>query len=133
MADQRNVNSVRVSDPTTPSQQMAVDSSGFAQVKQWGSSTATAPAQTAVTTTASTILAANAARKRVMVQNTGTTVIKIVLGTGTPTQTAYHFALAASSAADTGTGGTYLDEMWTGAIKAISSGASGTVVVTELT
>lgn len=94
--------------------------------------TATAPAQTSVGTTAAQILAANSSRKRLVVQNTGTTIVKIVFGAGTPTQTAYHLALAACVAADDGKGGTYLDD-WTGAVQAISSAASGTVVITEMT
>lgn len=97
------------------------------------SSTSSTPAQTSVGTTSAQILAANASRKRVMIQNTGTTVIKLNLGTATVTQTAYHVALQSCSSADAGDGGSYIDEMWTGAIQAISSAAGGTVVITELT
>lgn len=97
------------------------------------SSTTTAPAQSAVGTVAGQLLASNASRKRAMMQNTGTTVIKIALGATDPTQTAYHVALAPGAATDDGKGGVYIDEMWTGRIAAISSAAGGTVVVTELT
>lgn len=97
------------------------------------SSTSSAPAQTAQGTTSGQILASNTARKRAMIQNTGTTTIKLNLGATTVTQTAYHVALAAGATADDGKGGTYIDEMWTGAIQAISSAAGGTLVVTELT
>jgi hypothetical protein len=97
------------------------------------SATTTAPAQTAVGTTAVQLLASNASRKRFMVQNTGTTIIKLAFGATDPTGTAYHVALAAGSGADDGKGGFYLDELWVGRVAAISSGAGGTVVITELT
>jgi len=97
------------------------------------SSTVSAPAQTAQSTTAAIILAANSTRKRLIVQNTGTTIIKLSLGGTNPTATAYHVALQACAAADDGTGGSYIDESWTGVVRAISSAAGGTLVVTELT
>lgn len=96
-------------------------------------STVTTAAQSSVGTTAGELLDANSSRKRFMVQNTGTTVIKLVLGSGTPTQTAYHVALSAGIAADDGKGAVYVDDSWTGAVQAISSAASGTCVVTEVT
>jgi hypothetical protein len=97
------------------------------------SNIASAPAQTAVGVTAAQVLAANAGRKRLMLQNTGTTRIKIVLGVGTPTQTAYHFCLAAGGNADDGSSSLYIDNLWIGAVQAISSAGGGTLVVTELT
>lgn len=95
--------------------------------------TSSAPAQTAVGVVSGEVAAANTARRRVMIQNTGTTVIKLNLGGVAVTQTAYHVALPACAVADDGTGGTYIDEMWNGAIQAISSGAGGTIVVTVVT
>jgi hypothetical protein len=70
-------------------------------------------------------------RKGLIIQNTGTTIIRLVLGTGTPSQTVYHVALKACSAADDGSGGVYVDDSWIGAIQAISSAASGTMVICE--
>ena len=96
------------------------------------SSTSSTAAQTAVGTTAGQILAALSTRKEVIIQNTGTTIIKLILGAGTPTQTVYHVGLKAASAADDGTGGTFVSDLWTGAIQAISSAAGGTCVVTEI-
>lgn len=100
------------------------------------SSTANVAAQTSVGTVAGSILAANANRKGCSVKNTGTTVIKLALGQ-TPSQTVYHISLPAGGAADDGAGGfwdgTISGVVWTGAISAISSGAGGTCVVTELT
>lgn len=90
-------------------------------------------AQTSIGTTAATILAANEARRSVIIQNTGTTTIKLLFGTGTPTQTVYHVALKACGIADDGSGGVYSDDAWRGAIRAISSGAGGTLVITEFT
>lgn len=95
------------------------------------SNTSTAPAQTAVGTTASTPLAANGSRKRLRVQNTGTTVIKLAFGGTNPTQTAYHLALPACGSADDGSSAAYIDTMWTGAVRAISSSAGGTIVIEE--
>lgn len=97
------------------------------------SSTSSTAAQTGQGTTEAQVLASNANRKSLMIQNTGTTVLKFTLGTNTVTQTVYHFALAASTGADDGTGGVYTSDMWTGAVRAISSSAGGTMVITELT
>ena len=97
------------------------------------SQTVSAPAQTAQSTTAAQVLASNARRRQVIVQNTGTTVIKLVLGTGTPTQTAYTVALGACAAANDGTGGVFVSDVWRGAVQAISNAAGGTLVVTEIT
>lgn len=97
------------------------------------SSTVTAHAQTAVGIVGVQLLAANASRKQVMVQNTGTTVIKLSLTDTDPTQTSYHIALKAGSAADDGLGGVFVSDLWQGIVRAISSAAGGTVVVTEIT
>ena len=95
------------------------------------SSTASSPAQTSVSGSSGQILAANSSRKECIVVNTGTTVIYLGLGQ-TPSSTAYHIALAACTASNDGTGGTWVSDMWKGAINAISA-TSGTVCVTELT
>lgn len=98
-----------------------------------GSTQSNAPAQTSVGITAAEILAANPIRKSFSVLNTGTTVIKLTLSDTDPTQTVYHFALKAASAADAGDGGALLDDEWKGAVRAISAAAGGTAVVTETT
>jgi len=77
------------------------------------------------------ILQANPKRKGLLIQNTGTTVIKLTFGATLPTSTAYHVALRASTGADDGSGGVYLDDSWVGVVNALSSGAFGTLVVTE--
>jgi len=100
-------------------------------VSDGDSQVATAPAQTAVGTTEGQIVPANATRGQVIIQNTGTTVIKIALGAAA-TQTAYHVSLQAASAADDGSGGVFISDFWKGAIRAISSAAGGTCVVTEI-
>lgn len=97
------------------------------------SNTSSAPAQTAVGTTAVQVLAANSLRKRFMLQNVGTTVIKVVLGATSPTETAYHFALPMGGIQNDGSSPVWQDTMWTGAIQAISSAAGGLLLVTELT
>jgi hypothetical protein len=90
------------------------------------------PLQQTVGASAISILVANLTRLEAMVVNTGTTVIYLGLGR-TPTIVNYHVALAACSVANDGTGGTYITDIWKGAINAISNGAGGTVCVTELT
>ncbi len=70
-------------------------------------------------------------RVEVMVVNTGTTKMYLGLGVG-PTTTAYHVALAACTAANDGTGGSFVSDVWKGAIYAVSSAASGTLVATEM-
>lgn len=95
------------------------------------SSTANAPSAQNVGTSSASILAANASRKECMVVNTGVNAIYLGLGQ-TPTATAYHVALSPCLTANDGTGGTYISDLWTGAINAIGA-AAGTVVVTEMT
>jgi hypothetical protein len=94
---------------------------------------ASTPAQTSIGTTAAVILAANQKRKGLFIQNTGTTVIKLTFGATLPTQTVYHVALAASTSADDGKGGVYVDDATVTAVNAISSAAGGTFVLTEFT
>lgn len=105
---------------------------GSVPVEGIGSSTSSAVAQTSVGTTSVTALASNAARRECIVQNTGTTVIFLGLGQ-TPTNVNYHVALKSCTVSNDGTGGVFVSDLWTGAINAIGSAASGTIVVTELT
>lgn len=94
--------------------------------------TASAAAQTSIGTTAAQLLAINPNRRGLMIQNTGTTILKLLYGSGTPTQSIYHLALAAGTAADDGKGGVWVEDAWVGAMQIISSGAGGTCVVTEI-
>lgn len=96
------------------------------------SNTSSAVAQSTVGVTNSLVLASNVARKRFMLQNTGTTKIYIGLGQ-VPTTSAYHFALPAGGSSNDGSSSIWQDTMWTGDIRAISSASGGTLVVTELT
>lgn len=121
---------VHGSDGTGTARRLRTDADGALMPPM--SIASTTVAQTSVGTTADEILFGNEKRKRFMVQNTGTTVIKLGLGR-TPTATAYHVALKACASADDGSGGMYIDEMWRGDVTAISSAAGGTCVVTELT
>lgn len=90
------------------------------------------PAQTSVGAGAGQILAVNTGRRGMIIQNTGTTVIYLTLGSATPTASVYHIALKAAAAQDDGSGGVYLDDVWTGAVQAIGSGGGGTLVITEI-
>ena len=93
----------------------------------------TTAAQTSIGTTAGEALAASSTGKGFWIVNTGATVIKGVLGSGTPTQTVYHFALKACAVADDGTGGAWSDDAYVGEVRAISSAAAGTFVLAEFT
>jgi hypothetical protein len=93
---------------------------------------ASTPSQTSIGTTASAFLAANPKRKGLIIQNTGTTILKFTFGSTVPTQTVYHIALMACTAGDNGTGGTYFESSWVGPMNVISSGAGGTFVYAEL-
>lgn len=90
------------------------------------------PAQTAVGTSSGVVAVANTSRCRIMVQNTGTTILRLALGPTAPTGTAYHIALPPCTVANDGLGGTWIDDMWQGQVQAISSAAGGLCVVTEL-
>lgn len=94
--------------------------------------TISTPAQTSVGAAAGIVLAANALRTGLTIQNTGTTVIYLACGPTNPTVTAYHTSLAACSIANDGTGGFWSDDVWNGVVRAIGSGAGGSVVVSEL-
>lgn len=91
-----------------------------------------APTTGSIGTTTATLLSSNSGRKSFIIQNTGTTVLKVLLGTVAATQTNYTVALKACSAADAGDGGAYIDALWIGAVQIISSGASGAYVVSEV-
>jgi hypothetical protein len=78
------------------------------------------------------LLPASAIRKRFFIQNVGTTIIYLGLGAIAPTLTTYYLALPPGTVTDDGKGGTYIDELWTGEVQAISSVDGGEVVVTEL-
>lgn len=105
---------------------------GSVPVEGAASSTSSSPLQQAVGTSSVNLLSANAARREVIVVNTGTTVLYLGLGQ-TPTNTAYHVALKACGSANDGTGGVYISDLFSGQINAIGSAVSGTVVVCELT
>lgn len=94
---------------------------------------ASLPAQTAVSDTAGVILVANGLRKGFMVQNTGTTILYLAMGSAAanPTATAYHVALKECAVSNDGTGGVYIDDAWVGEVRAIGSAVGGTCVVTE--
>lgn len=100
------------------------------------SNAATAPSQTTIGTAAATALGANGARKGFMIQNQGTTVIKVLLGAAVPTQSNYTVALAPGGTANDGSSQPYYGPpglIWTGAIQWISSAAGGLAEVIEFT
>lgn len=95
-------------------------------------STVSTPAQTSTSSSAAVVLSSNASRRSFIIQNTGTVPVKLTFDGTNPTQTAYHLCLSACTVADDGTGAIYMDDQWTGDIRAISASA-GTIVITEVT
>ena len=69
--------------------------------------------------TATAALPINANRSSWSIQNAGTNVLYVLMGTGVASSTNYHMALNACTIANDGTGGRFsqlLDLVWTGAI-----------------
>ncbi len=97
------------------------------------SSTASAAGPTTVGTASATALAANAARVRLTIQNTGTTRLYILFGTGTANAANYHLILPAGGSSNDGSSSPYIDQMWTGAVQWASSAAGGQGVAYENT
>lgn len=110
----------------------ALDVAGSLTVIPQSSTTASAPSRQTIGGTAASILASNSSRKRCMIQNVGTTVLYLAFG-ATPTTTNFHLSLPAGGSAGDGTSPSYSDDLWKGAIEAISSAAGGFVQVVEMT
>jgi hypothetical protein len=85
-----------------------------------------------VTSTSSTVLASNVARREFTIINTD--IVPIYIGLGqTPTATAYHIVLRPCTVAHDGTGGSYTSDMWKDGVNAIVASTTGHVAITELT
>lgn len=75
--------------------------------------------------TSTALVAANPARKRMVIQNTSTAILYVLLGGGTATATAAHSIQLASNA--------YVQiEGFTGAVSGIWASANGQANITEL-
>lgn len=117
---------------TTPgTRKLAVDAA--VTVTPVESNTASAAGPVTVGTSPVTLLAANASRKRLTLQNVGTTRMLILFGVGVPSSSNYHIALPAGGVANDGSSPVYIDTMWTGAVQAIGSAAGGEVQAYENT
>lgn len=97
------------------------------------SDTCSTNALVAVSTSSVTAIAANASRKRLILQNQGTTILYILLGSGSASLTNYTFALAACGTTKDGSSPVIFDEMWQGAVQVISSAAGGLLNAQENT
>lgn len=75
-------------------------------------------------------LAANSSRKKWSLQNLGTNVLYVRLGSGAST-TAFHVALQAGTANDDGKGGFVSDDSWQGVVSV--AGSSPRYTVMEMT
>lgn len=84
----------------------------------------------AIITSAGTVLAANASRKKWSIQNLGTNPLFVRFGAAAST-TVFHLILAAGSGADNGTGDLYEDDNYLGVVSV--DGTSPRCVVSELT
>lgn len=83
---------------------------------------------------AGTALAANPKRLGWFIQNTGQTIVYVLLGSGTVSSTVFHYVLKAATANEDGTGGSvgHMEGVvYTGIITIASSGTAR-CVVTEL-
>ncbi len=97
-----------------------------------GGITQTTAANTPSIASSTTALAANSGRLGFSIQNLGTNVLYVLLGTGAST-TVFHFALKASTGNDDGTGGSIAMEsgvIYTGIVSI--AGSSPRYTVTEL-
>jgi hypothetical protein len=129
--------SVKISDGTNVATVKAASTAALSSdtaivVTTNGSTTAGAPANTAVTSTSSAVLAANVARREALITNTDTVVVYVGLGQ-VPTATAYHVALRPCTVAHDGTGGSFVTDIWKGAINAIVASTTGHIAIAELT
>lgn len=98
------------------------------------SSTVSAPSQPVIgAVTSVQLLAANAARKRMRLQNIGTTVMYILFGAGSATAANCHIVLPAGGTSEDGSSSIITDDMWQGRVAALSSAAGGIVSVAEFT
>lgn len=97
------------------------------------SSTCSTAGPAAVGTSSTQAIAANAARKRLMLQNVGTTAIYILLGAGTASATNFTFILPAGGTTKDGSSPVWQDTMWQGAVQWASSASGGLAVANELT
>ena len=89
---------------------------------------------TTVGTAAVQLLAANANRKALMLQNVGTTRIWILFGAGTPSSSNYDLALPACGVANDGSSlPAQIPILWKGAVQAIGSSPGGSVQAVEFT
>lgn len=82
---------------------------------------------TAVGTTSAQLVAANANRRELYIQNVGTADIYLELGDLSASTSNYHIALKAASAADKADGGYVWLDRYTGAVQAIAGASGGKV------
>jgi hypothetical protein len=86
-----------------------------------------------VGTSSAQAIAANSSRKKLVLQNVGTTVLYVLLGAGSASATNFTFALPSGGSSKDGTCPVYVDTMWQGAVQWISSAAGGIGVANECT
>ncbi len=86
-----------------------------------------------VATVAIQVLGPNPSRKGLMLQNSGKTNIKFMLGSGPLSQSNFTQSLPFGSNNYDGSSRPYVDYVWQGPVQAISDGTGGILAVTELT
>lgn len=100
------------------------------------SQTASQPNQVLVAATGAQVLAPNANRLEVLIQNVGTSAVMLVLGAinfPVLTGTRYHVVLFGGTSPDDGTGASWISDLWKGGIFAICPAGNGILAITELT
>lgn len=97
------------------------------------STTVSAVSIVTVGTGTTSLLAASGTRTRFILQNVGTTQIYILFGAGTASSVNYHIILPPGGSTADGFSAPYIDQQWLGAIQASSSGAGGSVSVSNFT
>jgi hypothetical protein len=97
------------------------------------SATVSAAGPTTIGASSAQLLASNSSRKRMILQNVGTTRLFILFGAGTASAVNYHIALPAGGNTNDGSSPVYSDTLWQGAVQAISSAAGGSVQALEFT
>jgi hypothetical protein len=97
------------------------------------SDTCSTNALVTVGTSSTQAIAANPSRKRLILQNVGTTVLYVLLGTGSASATSLTFILPAGGTSKDGSSIIIFDIMWQGAVQVASSAAGGLMTAQENT
>jgi hypothetical protein len=91
------------------------------------------PAVITVGTTVEPLFKANPNRQEFLVQNIDTVVVYLIFTKNKGSNVVYHVALSGCTAADDGTGGSYISDLWKGDVYIVGQAAAARVVAYEMT